>query len=479
MEQETRQKIEETVKDILSKADMDEMTEFKVRVTVSERLGIDLSDLNHKKLIREVVESFLLSTAEENGDGKEHNSKNQEEDAKQKVKVKKEIDGDGDRLICKLADKTNVVVHDFRGKTYVSVREFYVKDGKELPSARGISLTSETWSALKNSFPAIDGAITKMQSKLRTKLDEQNGDVSNLVTAFSHEFSPIETTRFDGKNYHSWAEQLELFLKQLQIAYVLTDPCPSITLSSEASGKESAQAKTAERKWMNDDYLCRHSILSSLSDNLYYQFSKKTKAAKELWEELKLVYLYEEFGTKRSQVRKYIEFQIVEGRPIFEQMQELNSITDSIVAAGMTIDENFHVSVIISKLPPSWKDFCVKLLREEHLPFWMLMDRIRVEEESRYGVKQAENSKSAIFQPTYNLGPRIRDMKKPGVPWKRRESEMHGKPFICNYCGKKGHVSKFCWNRKCENDVNGKQNGENSTVPSVSKVNIVDNNGVV
>ncbi|XWS46242.1 hypothetical protein CRYUN_Cryun14cG0047800 [Craigia yunnanensis] len=167
MEQEIRQKIEETVKDILSKADMEEMTEFKVRVTAFERLGIDFSDVNHKKFITEVVESFLLSTIEENGDGKEPKSKLPEEEAKETVKVKKEIDGVGDRLICKLADKRNVVVHDFRGKTYVSIREFYVKDGKELPSARGISLTSETWSAFKHSFPAIDEAVTKMQSNLR------------------------------------------------------------------------------------------------------------------------------------------------------------------------------------------------------------------------------------------------------------------------------------------------------------------------
>ncbi|KAK6239702.1 hypothetical protein QUC31_005171 [Theobroma cacao] len=501
MEKETRQKIEETVREILSKADMEEMTEFKVRVAASERLGIDLSDFNHKKFVREVIESFLLSTVEENGDVEELNSKLREEEAK--IKIKKEIDGDGDRLICKLADKRNVVVHEFRGKTYVSIREFYVKDGKELPSARGVSLTSEIWSALKNSFPAIDAAVKKMQSKLRwdsilsfevsnkvvsiqsgvsiiyrnTKLDgEQNGDVSNSVTAFSHEFSPIETTRFDGKNYHCWAEQMELFLKQLQIAYVLTDPCPSLTLSPEASSEESAQAKATEKKWMNDDYLCRHSILSSLSDNLYYQFSKKTKSAKELWEELKLVYLYEEFGTKRSQVRKYIEFQIVDGRPILKQMQELNSIADSIVAAGMMIDENFHVSTIISKLPPSWKDFCVKLMREEYLPFRMLMDHIRVEEESRNRVKQAEHSKYESFYPANNLGPRIRDMKKPGVPWKRRESEMHGSPPICNYCGRKGHLSKFCRNRRCEKEVNGKQNGENSTMPSVSKVNVVESN---
>ncbi|MBA0685976.1 hypothetical protein Goari_013611, partial [Gossypium aridum] len=318
-----------------------------------------------------------------------------------------------------------------------------------------------------------------MQSKLRDKLYHQhNRDVSNSGTAFSHEISPIETTRFDGKNYHFWAEHMELFLKQLQIAYVLTDPCPSLNISSEATSEELAQAKVAEKKWMNDDYLCHHCILSALSDNLYYQFSKKAKTAKELWEELKLVYLYEEFGTKRAQVRKYIEFQIVDERPIVEQMQELNNIADSIVATGIMVDENFHVSAIISKLPPSWKDFCVKLMREEHLPFWMLMEEIRVEELSRNRVKQAEHSKSANFDPPNNLGPRIRDIKRTGVPWKKRESEMHGKPIQCNYCGKKGHISKFCRNRKIEKAVNGNQNGENSTIPAVAEGAIMKGNGV-
>ncbi|KAK8711358.1 hypothetical protein V6N13_146642 [Hibiscus sabdariffa] len=478
MEQETRQKIEETVKDILSKADMEEMTEFKVRVTASERLGIDLSDLSHKKLIRELVESFLLSTVEENGDGKVPTTSNPEEEkGREIVTVKKEIDGDGDRLICKLADMTNVVVHEFRGRSYVSVREFYVKNGKELPSATGVTMSIETWSALKNSFTAIDEAITKMQSNLRTKPDgQQNGDMSNSVTAISHEFSPIETTRFDGKNYHCWAEQMELFLKQLQIAYVLTDPYPGLNLSPETTSEELAQAKVPEKKWMNDDHLCRHCILSSLSDGLYYQFSKKAKTAKELWEELKLVYLYEEFGTKRAQVRKYLEFQILDGRSIVEQMQELNNITDSIVASGMMVDENFHVSAIISKLPPSWKDFCTKLMREEHLPFWILMERVRVEELSRHRVKQAEHSKSASFHPAYNPGLRVKDMKKPGVPWKKQESEVHSKPLICNYCGRNGHISRFCRDRKCGKNVNGKQNGDNSTTHAVAEVNMTDSN---
>ncbi|GMJ12486.1 hypothetical protein like AT4G00980 [Hibiscus trionum] len=115
-------------------------------------------------------------------------------------------------------------------------------------------------------------------------------------------------------------------------------------------------------------------------------------------------------------------------------------------------------------------------MREEHLPFWMLMERVRVEESSRLRVKQAEHSKSASFHPAYNLGPKVKDMKKSGVPWKKQESEMHSKPLICNYCGRNDHISRFCHDRKCGKNVNGKQSGDNSTTFAVVEVNMIDNN---
>lgn len=65
MEAETQRKIEETVVDILKNADIEEATEFSVRVAASERLGIDLSDPQRKQLVRTVVESYLLAVATE------------------------------------------------------------------------------------------------------------------------------------------------------------------------------------------------------------------------------------------------------------------------------------------------------------------------------------------------------------------------------------------------------------------------------
>lgn len=310
--------------------------------------------------------------------------------------------------------------------------------------------------------------------KCRSQLDgKQLEDVSNSVSDLApQEVVSIEPNRFDGKNYHCWAKQMEVFLKKLKIAYILTDRCPSVTLGPEATTEEIAQAKLDEQKWVNDDYICRRNILSCLSDPLFYRYSKATSSARELWEELKLVYLHEEFGTKRHQVKKYIEFQMVEEKAIVEQVQEFNNIADSIVAAGILIDENFHVSVIISKLPPSWKDFCIKLMGEEYLPFWKLMDHLRLEEESRKQEKQEGSSNLLGNHQFRKFRPKNRDMKPPGMHWNRYESEMDEKSIVCYSCGKQGHISRNC-RRKFVRENNGNIDVDNGHKPAFKEVNMV------
>lgn len=245
---------------------------------------------------------------------------------------------------------------------------------------------------------------------------------------------PIMTTRLSGKNYHCWMHQMEFFLKQLKVAYVLTDPCPSIPMEG-ANYDEINQGKIASNKWADDEYICRHSILNSLSDNLFDQYSKRGFSAKELWEELKSVYS-EDFGTVRSEVNKYIQFQMVDGVSVVEQVQELNYIANTITASGIWIDENLHVSVIISKLPPSWKEYRAKLMHHEFLTLNMLVHLLKVEEESR--------NKSKKDYPSQNGN--VADVKVE----ERFELKRKDGTRLCYTCHKEGHISKYCPTRKHE-----------------------------
>ncbi|ONI23500.1 hypothetical protein PRUPE_2G191700 [Prunus persica] len=204
-----------------------------------------------------------------------------------------------------------------------------------------------------------------------------NSTVTGLAP---QELVPIDPVRLDGKNYTIWARRMEFFLKELKVEYVLYEPCPGIMLGSEATTEEIAESKAAEEKWIKDDFMCLRTILNYLCDDLLHRYAKrkKTTTAKQLWDDLKLM-----FGTKRSLVRKYMEFQMVDEKTVVEQVQEFNRIFDDVVASGMTLSEKFHVSAILAKLPASWKYSNIKSLtgKEKPLTLEVLMDSLRVEEE--------------------------------------------------------------------------------------------------
>ena len=66
-------------------------------------------------------------------------------------------------IVFDINKKKKVQVRMYKGKTLVDIREFFNKDGKDLPTKKGISLTESVWSALKDAIPQIDDAIEKIK----------------------------------------------------------------------------------------------------------------------------------------------------------------------------------------------------------------------------------------------------------------------------------------------------------------------------
>lgn len=518
-----RRRIKEIVVNILKDADWETASEFSVRAAAAKQLGDDLSDMASKSFIRQVLESYLLSTVQmprfpSNMDASRIHEEavvpqvEKETESKAVTNGIPESNQGNGRVICKLSDSRNVAICDFSGQPLVAIQDYHQIDGKQFPSGRGISLTGKEWSLFMNKFSAVEEAIAKMESRLRPApvekllkanvassedgtshqehlvsdqkqmeasdlsalhIDPQRQDFEKVklealdtiepstrpssethvaktanpvlmqnstswpsfppqshaksnhnVNLASQSLVPIMTTRLNGKNYHSWVHQMDFFLRQIKLAYVLTLPCPIIP-DKLTSLEEIAQAKAAAQKWIDDDYLCRHSILNSLSDNLFTEYSRTQCSAKELWEKLQSVY-DEDFGTKRSLVNKYVQFEMVDGVSVVDQVQELNHIANTIMASGIVLDENFHVSVIISKLPPSWMAFRRKLMHEEHLPLNVLIHRVKTEES--YNFLKAEEARNMT-----NSGVGIRV-----APQKKDDKR------VCFSCGKEGHISKYC-----------------------------------
>ncbi|CAM0945681.1 unnamed protein product [Alopecurus aequalis] len=68
-------------------------------------------------------------------------------------------DTDDGTVVAQISKNKKVSVRSWNGKVMVDIREFYDKDGKDLPSRKGISLSMDQWKILRDNVKAIDEAI--------------------------------------------------------------------------------------------------------------------------------------------------------------------------------------------------------------------------------------------------------------------------------------------------------------------------------
>lgn len=52
-------------------------------------------------------------------------------------------------------------MRDFKGKTYVDIRETYEKDGETLPGKKGIMLNIEQWDRLKKAIGVVSLSLSR------------------------------------------------------------------------------------------------------------------------------------------------------------------------------------------------------------------------------------------------------------------------------------------------------------------------------
>lgn len=111
MEAAMKEKVEETVLEILRSVDMVKMSEFDVRKLAGEKLAIDLSEPSRKKFVRQVVEGFLQqrlqeqqqNDAVEGAAGGGEVEEEEEEESNNRRSDGKEYDDDGDLIICRVS----------------------------------------------------------------------------------------------------------------------------------------------------------------------------------------------------------------------------------------------------------------------------------------------------------------------------------------------------------------------------------------
>ncbi|XP_070003179.1 uncharacterized protein [Nicotiana sylvestris] len=218
--------------------------------------------------------------------------------------------------------------------------------------------------------------------------------------------------------------------------------------------------------WKHSDFLYKNYILSGLEDDLYNVYSN-VKTSKELWGALENKYKIEDVGLKKFVAAKFLDYKMVDNKPVINQVQELqviihdlfaegiirinafvesiNSVTNyEFFVEGLVINEAFQVTTMIQKLPSLWRDFknYLKHKRKE-MKLEDFIVRLRIEEDNKAAENKTRGNSTIMRENIIETAPTNSKKRKKysgpnNYPSKKKFKEN------CHNCGKVGHKATKC-----------------------------------
>ncbi|KAI3496568.1 hypothetical protein L1887_38933 [Cichorium endivia] len=290
----------------------------------------------------------------------------------------------------------------------------------------------------------------------------------------------VKLDRFDGQNYSRWADKVKFLLAVLKLGYLLDPELPPIPANPvpEAGKQPDLKAISVLEKQRalrrESEQLCLGHIKNSLSDRLYDLYAPIIDP-RELWKALELKYKTHEEGTNKYLVSKYLEYQMVDDRSIMEQVHELQVLVNKLTTLSIALPELFQVGAIISKLPPSWRDFSKRMMhKSEDYSLDDLLKHLRIEEQTRNRDKGSKVGSGVNFvsgggsgqkgkhrsKNKKGFGPKKKDFKPNRQHHNNNQPKKTGK---CHVCGETGHYARECSQRK-----SGPSNGSANVVEELT-----------
>ncbi|CAJ2667187.1 unnamed protein product [Trifolium pratense] len=229
---------------------------------------------------------------------------------------------------------------------------------------------------------------------------------------------------------------------------------------------ESKPASTATEKvteqWTHANRVCRSTILSTLSNDLFDVYCSY-KEAKEIWDSMATKYTAEDAGKQKFVIGNYYRWEMVEEKDIKAQINEYHNLVEDLKTENITLPDAFIAGILIEKLPESWKDYKNQLKhKQKQLPLADLITHIIIEDTNRKESKAAKvkalASKANLVQnKSHRKSQKSRyDQKSESKPDHNNRNYISGvsnptsfkKRGNCYVCGKPNHHAAMCRYRK-------------------------------
>ncbi|KAK9668837.1 hypothetical protein RND81_13G090100 [Saponaria officinalis] len=267
--------------------------------------------------------------------------------------------------------------------------------------------------------------------------------------------------QLDGNNYKRWSQKLLMYFEQLEIDYVLfSDPLAPVKETTATTTVEDTPlvisvVKSNEetiKKFDKDNKTVRCQLLSHMSDTLF-DFFMVHKSAKLIWESSEAKYGADDAGKKKYVVGKWLEFHMVDGKPIMEQVHVYENLCADVVNEVMKLDDIF-VANVLNHLKHKKKDMSLQELvghmkteeanRLKDKPVSLSLNTYAVAVKANLkfkgkGKAKVGQGKNQGLAKKYGPGKHTKPVAKIQKP---------KGPIVCYVCGKTGHKAYQCTEKK-------------------------------
>uniref|UniRef100_A0A3Q7IYG7 Uncharacterized protein n=1 Tax=Solanum lycopersicum TaxID=4081 RepID=A0A3Q7IYG7_SOLLC len=213
--------------------------------------------------------------------------------------------------------------------------------------------------------------------------------------------------------------------------------------------------KMTDKEWEKLKRKTLGTIRQWIDISIFNHVSQETEPL-ELWRKLEGLYERKTAHNKASLIKRLVNLKLKPGKSVSEHLSDFQDIINKLTVMKIVLDDELQALFLLSSLPDSWETLVVSI--SNSAPDGTLsLDVIKesmFNEELRRKEMGVDISQALVVE---NRGrSKSRGPKGRGKSKYRSKSKDGREPTICHYCSKPGHIQKFCY--KLKRDQQNKKN---------------------
>ena len=269
----------------------------------------------------------------------------------------------------------------------------------------------------------------------------------------------------NGTNYQKWKGKMKdlLFVKNMHLPIF---------------AKIKPEKKNDEEWDFENEQVCGF-IRQWVGDNVLNHVVNETNA-KTLWNKLETLYASRTGNNKLFLLKQAMHLTYKENKSVLDHLNEFQGCFDQLSSMGINFEEEVLSLWLLNTLPESWETFRVTLASaapKGGMTMELVKSGILNEEMRRRTQGATSNMEAFVAENRGRSQKRSDDRNNKGRS--RSKSKSKYKDLVCHFCGKTGHIKKYCFKWKKENKVSNYMKDKKNVNDNIDSVNVASSNDLL